>query len=184
MKGTFGLFVSGLAMLCLVVGCGRFSGTDNLNTGSANSGNSGTQAPAVKAVDVPALIGKSIEDVKKSLGPPKSELAGRLRWEYPQGELAVEPLYEDKKKVGYFEFTAAMVSVGGQVAQGFASYDKLGDMIGIDTRGLTPADIDEGETGSVTFEKVNLNGKNVDEVTFSKVSGSFKSVTVRPVRGY
>ena len=170
-------------LLC-VLGCGRFGG--GATTGNTANSNAANVAPAKaeKAVDVPSLIGKSVAEVKKTLGEPTSELAGRLTWEFPQGDFAVQPVYKDEKKVNYFEFSAKIFVVGDQTAYGFATYDKLGDLIGVETRGKTPAKSETGDTGYVTFEKVDLNGKNVDEVNFHKVSGSFISVTVKPVRGY
>ena len=84
----------------------------------------------------------------------------------------------------FIGFSPEEITVGNQTAHGFPTYDKLGDMIGFETRGKTPASSDTEDTGSVAFEKVDLNGKNVDEIRFSKVSGSFVDVVVRPVRGY
>lgn len=172
------------AVICLlfcVLGCGRFGGGANSSAGEVPA--NAEPAKAEKAVDVGSLIGKSVEDVKKALGPPSGEIAGSYKWEFPQGELSLQT-DSRTKKVRTIVFSARIFVVGDKVGHGYATYDKLGDLIGFDTRGRTPTSSDEGETGSVRFEKVNLNGKNVDEIRFAKVSGKFITVYVTPERGY
>ena len=77
-----------------------------------------------------------------------------------------------------------MISVGNQTAQGYPDYQRMGDLIGIDVRSKAPTSAEPGETGMTRFEKFDIGGKTVDELSFQKVSGSFRSITIRPVRGY
>ncbi|MEP6789276.1 MAG: hypothetical protein ABJB40_12635 [Acidobacteriota bacterium] len=178
---TLSSFAVAVCVLLFVMGCGRLGGGGAAgNTANSNAANA-APARAEKAVDVPSLIGKSMAEVKTALGPPTREIAGTMIWEFPQGNLSVEPVYKNEKKVQYFTFEAKIFVVGGQAARGFATYDKLGDLIGIDTRGKTPTSSDTDPTGYVTFEKVDLNGKTAEEISFNKVSGTFISVTVRMV---
>jgi hypothetical protein len=187
MRSLFGL-VAALCVLVCVMGCGKLSGGGGTaNTaGPSNSANSAESAP-VKALDIASIVGKSPDDIKKVLGPPTRESGGAApsyTWELPQGDLFVNADYKDKKKVDFMTFTSKIIVVGNQTAQGYATYDKLGDLIGFDTRGKTPTSEESGDTGTTRFEKVNLGGTTVDEISFSKVSGKFISVTVRAKRGY
>gem|GEM_PF-3296344 len=171
--------------LC-VIGCGRFGGGSATGDGgNANANSNAEPSRAKMAVDITPLVGKSIDEIKKVLGPPSGELAGRFRWEFPQGDLAAETNYKDKtkNKVDYLEFSAKVIVVGGQAAQGYPDYERMGDLIGLDMRGKTPTATAKGDTDDTTFEKYQIGSTTVDRITFNKVSGNYRSVIVEPVRG-
>lgn len=174
-----------LIIVAVVLGCNLFRGTTNTNSGPANT------APerAKKLVDIPSLIGKPLDEVKKELGEPAQKISDTIhKWKFdqggPRGDLTLYCDYRKPSKVERIGFSMETIYAEGYAFSGFPTYDKLGDTVGIDVRGKTPKSSDESETGSVKFEKIDLNGKNVDEIEFKKMLGSFTEVVVTPVRGY
>ena len=187
MNRVAGILAVGILAAC-VLGCGRMGGgaIESSNSGSVNANANADSAKPAKAVEVGPLVGKTVDELKKTLGPPTRELAGRYTWEFPQGDLAAETDPKDKthNKVSYLDFQAKMVVVGDQVAQGYPDYQRLGDVIGIDTRGKTPASTADGDTGMTTFEKFPIGSTTVDQISFSKITGNYRSVSITPDKGY
>jgi hypothetical protein len=164
-----------LAVSLTIFGCSRTAAPSETNANAA--------APAeepVRAVDIAALVGKPFGEIEKELGPPADTSGDMLTWRYPQGELTVRQDSYDKKKVAYFTFTTKTVVVGDKTGTGFAKYEQLGDLVGIDVRDKPPTKADEGETGAVEFADYDLNGKAVPIIRFNKVLGKFDTVWVYP----
>lgn len=182
MKLSAGIAAVLVIGLC-VIGCGRFGGGSA--TGNNANANSNTEPSKAKmAVDITPLVGKSIDEIKKVLGPPSGELAGTFTWEFPQGDLNAVTDYKDKtkNKVDYFQFDAKIFVVGDRAVQGYQDYERIGDLIGLDMRGKTPTATAKDDTGDTTFEKYQIGSTTVDKVIFNKVSGNYLSVIVQPVR--
>lgn len=159
-----------IVLSMVVLACGRFGNSWNTVADNSPSPNS-SPTPIVKAVDIPGLIGKSTDEVKKLVPvAPKSETPW-LEYELPQGDLTI---WYTKGKQTRISFTIRPVRMGSQSASGFSSPEKLGDLVGIDVHGkpVPPAN------GSFcTYKDVNINGKP-REVTFSKIGESFNGVSL------
>jgi hypothetical protein len=156
-----------------------------MKSGSAtetNAAAANTKAPErpKKDVDVPALFGKGRKEINTILGKPSFTLAYSDKWDFEAGSLSIN--YDTKKtdQVFFFNYEPKMIVVGSQVAHGFANYEPLGDLTGIDVHGKTPSSADPGDTAFTRFENMQMNGQNVHEVSFSKVSGKFTSVNITP----
>ncbi|MFL6373474.1 MAG: hypothetical protein ACJ73D_02295 [Pyrinomonadaceae bacterium] len=181
MKVLSGLIAVGM-LVCVVVGCSKFGGSTSNTANIAPT----PEGPMPKVVDILSLAGKDVDEVKAALGPATRESSTDFTWEYPQGDLYVSVTSlgktpKEKKRVMFMTFTAKVIFFNGQMSQGYRTYDKLGDLVGFDTRGKTPttSDVDK-PTGTVDFSNVDYNGRKIYRVSFSKVSGTFISVTMQP----
>jgi hypothetical protein len=172
---SFALFM-GTVLLC-----GGLAGCGTTNAAAANA-----KAPErpKKEVDIPALLGKSRKEINTTLGKPSSTGAYSDTWDFEAGGLTVH--YDTKKtdEVSFYAYEAKMISIGGQVAHGFAKYEPIGDLTGVDVTGKTPTSSDTGDTGYTRFENMQVNGQNVHEVSFSKVSGKYTGMTARPKKNF
>jgi len=161
-----------IVLVIAVLGCGRFgtgSGS-NAGTNDAPKTNSTPAAP-VKAFDMPSLVDKSRDEVKKIMNvTPKSEDPW-LEYDLPQGYLTI---WYTKGKQSHLSFDLKSIQVGSQTASGFASPEQLGDLVGIDVHGK-PLPTENG--GFYKYEGLNLNGKPRN-VTFHKVGNGFSGVSV------
>lgn len=161
------------ALSIAVLGCGLFRNDSKVASNNEPAVTASPAAPA-KAVDMPSLIGKSRDEIKKIVGvEPKAETDPFIEWYLPQGHLEVS--YNNKGKQRRISFSFKPVSVGSQTISGFDSADKLGDLVGVDVHGKSP-------TSTIStfyiYEGLQLNGKAVKDVTFSTTSDQFDSVAI------
>lgn len=161
------------ALLIAVLGCGLFRNDSKVASNNEPASTSSPTAP-VKAVDMPSLIGKSRDEIKKIVpAQPKRESDLFVEWDLPQGNLEVN---YHKGKQSRISFIFTPVSFGSQTISGFDSADKLGDLVGIDVHGKTPTST--VSDSFVTYEKLPLNGKPVKDVKFNIVSNRFTGVAI------
>ena len=168
MKITLPIVVLTIAVL----GCGRFGAGSNAGTNNGAKSNS-TSAAAVKAVDMPSLVGKSPEEVKKIVGIEPRFETPYLAFELPQGTLTVDYMKGRQTTIG-FELKA--IQVGSQTATGFDSPDKLGDLVGIDLHGV-PVPTPTG--GFYFYDNVKASGGTpLKRVSLHKTTDSFNQISI------
>jgi len=159
-----------IALVIVVLGCGRFqSSTGSANDGKANS----AEKPVIrKVVDVPALFGKTKEEVIKAVteGKKKNDFSDWMDFEFPQGTLRVSLT---KDKADNFSFVLPMY--GGDFL--VDTQENFCTLTGIDLKGKSP---DSTIADWVIYEKEKMNGVPV-EITFTKKVGSdlFYSMAVK-----
>jgi hypothetical protein len=143
------------------MGCGRFGAGSNAGSNAVKSNSA--PATGTKAVDMPGLVGKSTEEIKTIVGVEPRFETPYLAFELPDGELTVDSMKGKQTSIGF-----------KAKGPGFASADKLGDLVGIDLRGL-PAPASSGEysfyddvkTSKGTLKRVSLHktGDNFDQIS-------------------
>ena len=145
-----------------VLGCGRFgAGTE---TGSNAAKTNAAPASAGKAVDMPSLVGKSPEDIKKIVGTEPRFETPYLSFDLPQGTLTVDYAKGKQTTIGF-----------DAKAPGFDSAEKLGDVVGIDVKGKTESNA-SGEYHY--YEGLGAGGKALPQVTFHKAGDKFDHVSI------
>lgn len=161
-----------LLLVICVLGCNKF-GPDAATTSNSNAVNTNA-APAkpVKVVDLPAMVGKSRDEIKKMLDATPKHEEPWLEYSLPQGDLTIQ---FDKKKPSMLTFDFKAVSVGSATISGTDSADQLATMAGIDVTGKTPTYTSE------SFENYDYDvGGKKAEVSFHKIGGKFSSVSLEP----
>lgn len=167
MKTTLPFLV--LLLVC-ALGCNKF-GPGTASTSNTNSANANA-APAkpVKVVDLPAMAGKSREDIKKLVpATPKNENPW-LEYDLPEGYVTIQ---FTKEKSSDLSFRFNPKTIGSASISGTATADQMGSMTGIDVAGKTPKHTSQSFEG-YDYE---VNGKKV-EVTFQKLSNSYTGVSM------
>ncbi|HQU92677.1 MAG TPA: hypothetical protein PLK77_10295 [Pyrinomonadaceae bacterium] len=157
--------------LCLVaLACGRFQNTAN----TPNSANANSESKAIirKVADIPALYGKSKDEVIKMVteGKKKNDFSDWVDFEFPQGTLQVN---FTKDKADTFKFTLPLYQGDFLVD----TQENLGILTGIPLASKTP---DTSLDGFISFEKEKMGGSSV-HIVLDKKPGSdkFYSLSVR-----
>ena len=145
-----------------VLGCGRFGAGSNAGNTTGQKANS-APAAAAKAVDMPSLVGKSPDEIKKIVGIEPRFETPYLAFELPQGTLTVDYMKGKQTTIGFEPTT------------GSDSAEKLGDMVGIDVHGK-PESRGSGEFHF--YDDLNANGKTLRQVSFRKVGDKFTNVSI------
>ena len=166
MKNTLPLLV---LILC-ALGCNKF-GPDTASTSNSNSTNANA-APAkpIKVVDLPAMVGKSRDEIKKMVAATPKHETPWLEYDLPEGYVNIQ---FTKEKPSDLSFRFNPRSIGGATISGTATADQMGTMAGINVNGKTP------KHTSQSFENYDyeINGKKV-EVTFQKLGDSYTGVSM------
>ena len=159
-----------LLLVFCVLGCNKF-GPNTSSTSNANSANANT-APAkpVKVVDMPAMVGKSRDEIKKMVAATPKHEDPWLEYELPEGDLTIQ---FTKAKPSDLSFRFKWISFGDASISGTDTADQLGTMTGINVSGKTPT----YNTESFESYDYEIGGKKT-EVTFHKVSGKYSSVAI------
>jgi hypothetical protein len=166
MKKTLPLF---LLVVCLL-GCSKF-GPDAASISNSNSANSNA-APAkpVQVVNLPAMVGKSRDEIKKMVSAtPKNENPW-LEYDLPEAYVTIQ---FTKEKPSSLSFRFKSRAFGEASISGTGTADQLGTMAGIDVSGKTPRNT------SQSFDNYDyeIDGKKV-EVTFEKLSNTYNAVSI------
>ena len=166
MKKTLPLF---LLVVCLL-GCSKF-GPDAASTSNSNSANaSAAPAKPVKVVDLPAMVGKSRDEIKKMVtATPKNENPW-LEYDLPEGYVTIQ---FTKEKPSDLSFRFKSRAIGDASISGTGTADQMGTMAGIDVSGKTPKHTSQSFEG-YDYE---ISGKKV-EVTFEKLSNIYTGVSM------
>ena len=156
-------------MLCALA-CNK-SGPATASTSNTNSTNSNT-APAkpVKVVDLPAMVGKSRDEIKKMISATPKHEDPWLEYDLPEGYVNIQ---FTKEKASDLSFRFNPRSIGSATISGTATADQMGTMAGIDVNGKTPKHTSESFEGY----EYEVGGKKV-EVTFQKVSNAYSGVSM------
>lgn len=156
-------------MLCALA-CNK-SGPATASTSNTNSTNSNT-APAkpVKVVDLPAMVGKSRDEIKKMISATPKHEDPWLEYDLPEGYVNIQ---FTKEKASDLSFRFNPRSIGSATISGTATADQMGTMAGIDVSGKTPKHTSESFEGY----EYEVGGKKV-EVTFQKVSNAYSGVSM------
>lgn len=152
-----------LVLMIAVLGCSRFSSTGAGANNSAAS-NTASAAKSGKVVDMPALVGKSPEQIKTIIGETPRFETPYLSFDLPQGSLTVDYMKNVQTTIG-FESSGP----------GLDSPDKLGDLVGIDLHGLpapTPTD------GIYFYREVKAGSKTLSTVSLRSTDGKFKQISI------
>jgi len=159
-----------LLLLICALGCNKF-GPDTSSTSNTNSAQTNTTpAKPVKVFDLPAMIGKSKDEIKKVVSATPKHEDPWLEYETPEGDLTIR---FTKTKASYATFSFKAISVGSASISGTDTADQLGTMAGIDVSGKTAT----FNTESFENYDYEVGGKKAD-VSFHKISGKFTSVTI------
>ena len=112
-----------------------------------------------KIIDVPALLGKSRDEVKGLLGPPKYEAeVWGLDYQFEFGSAHLN------FKKGKFDQILAEAG-GPHLRINFETAEQAGDFFGLDLRGTAPANVYDWGT---IYENLTINGVKVKSVAFTK----------------
>jgi len=151
-----------IALMLAVLACGRFGAGSNADSNSAKS-NSAPPAVA-KAVDLPGLVGKSNEEIKTIVGVEPRFETPYLAIELPQGELTVDSMKGRQTSIGF-----------KAKGTGFATPDKLGDLVGIDLKGI-PVPTSSGEY--YFYDDVKTPRGTLKRVSLHKTGDSFDQISI------
>jgi len=150
-----------IVLTLVVLGCGRFGAGSNADSNSAKS----NSAPAsAKAVDLPSLVGKSNDEIKTIVGIEPRFETPYLAFELPQGELTVDSMKGRQTSIGF-------KAKGGA----FSTPDKLGDLVGIDLRGI-PVPTPSGEF--YFYDDVKTSRGTLKRVSLHKTGDSFDQISI------
>ena len=159
-----------LLLLICSLGCNRF-GPDTASTSNTNSGTTNA-APAmpVQVVDLPAMVGKSRDEIKKMVAATPKHENPWLEYDLPEGYVTIQ---FTKEKPSDLSFRFQSRAIGNASISGTANAEQLGRMAGIDVSGKTP------KYTSQSFENYDyeIDGKKV-EVTFQKLSNTYNGVSM------
>ena len=151
-----------MLLIVAVAACGRFQTGENAAPAAR---------PATKVVDIPSLIGKSKDEVKKSVTKSVSaETPEELKFDFPDGKLTVS-FNEGIGRPIYFA-----VPRGPDIETAGASIERLGEFTGIDMKGRTPTKTDPMGT---YYENETLDGKKVRIVFSPTMPGKDKFYEIR-----
>ena len=149
--------------MLVVLGCGRFqSSTSTLNT---NQQIAPTPTPLpVKAVDLPAIFGKSVAEVKNMVnGKITYESADTINYELPQGNLSIDTRKSVNKMI---MFHLADNASGSNYLISARTPQELANFVGINVSGKTPT----SDNDTFLSYEDNFNGSPV-EITVMKEYG-------------
>lgn len=104
-----------------LVGCAGPGGSNS----AANTAKSNSAPIAKKVVDMPALVGKSNEEIKTIIGETPKFETPYLAFDLPEGELTVDSMKGRQTSIGFKKNGA-----------GVAEPAELGDLVGIDLHGI------------------------------------------------
>ena len=159
-----------LLMLC-ALGCNK-SGPTTASTSNTNTSKENT-APAtpVKVVDLPGMVGKSRDEIKKMVSATPKHEDPWLEYDLPEGYVTIQ---FTKEKPSDLSFRFNPRSIGSATISGTATAQQMGTMAGIDVAGKTP------KHTSDSFESYDydVGGKKV-EVTFQKLSNAYSGVSMQ-----
>lgn len=163
-----------MIVVSLAAACG---GAGSSQSGPANSANksannsAASARPATKVVDIPSLMGKSKDEVKKAVGTAVAkESPEELRFDFPDGKLTVS---FDKMMNSPIYFA---LPLGSNTDAAGDSIERLGQMTGIDMKGRTPTKTDPMGTH---YENETLDGKPVRIVFTPTMPGKDKFYEIR-----
>lgn len=114
-----------------------------------------------QVVDLPSMVGKSLQEMTTLLGPPK-EMGVCYGWYLPEGVLSV--CYRDyaKKRMENLAYRFPLATVfAPRMAVG--SPEEMAALVNIDLQGRKP---DVEIRGVYAYNDLILNGKAVDDVAF------------------
>jgi hypothetical protein len=92
-------------------------------------------APVVKLVDLPALVGKSVDEMNTILGQQQKESGPSVTYKIPKGSVYAQ--YSNKKQV-ILSFTFEPQTAEGMTFRGYPTAEKLGQAVGLEIKG-TPS---------------------------------------------
>ncbi|HVF46199.1 MAG TPA: hypothetical protein VNA17_01395 [Pyrinomonadaceae bacterium] len=130
-----------LVLAMVVMGCGRF-GADGGTAGNSSANAKAVPAPVTKLVDLPALLGKSVDEMNTIIGQQQKESVGSVRYKLPKGHVYAG-LDKDKKAV-LVSFTFETQTAEGMSFSGYPTAEQLGQAVGLEIKG-TPSPISKYE---------------------------------------
>jgi len=152
-----------LLLVICVLGCSKF-GPDTASTSNTSANNSAPKIEPKKMIDVPSLLGKSTDEVKKIVGSePKDESAYTVNWSVKDSyDLGVD-LDKGKAKAVNFALPGGL---------GADKPEQIAVLAGVDLAGKTP----DFHTESFTSYKGLKVGSGTAEATFHQIGETFRSV--------
>lgn len=117
-----------------------------------------------QVVDLPPMVGKSLQEMTTMLGRPPKERGVCYHWDLPEGELSV--CYKDRDSA---KKLMSSISYGFPSATFFspriavASPEEMAALVNIDIQGRTP---DTEIRGAYIYDDFILNGKAVEDIAF------------------
>ncbi len=160
-----------LSMLVVVVlGCGRFGASSGpVSNSSANSNSSAK--PVKKLVDLPSLLGKSVDEMNTILGQKQTQKMYSVDYEIENGSVYAQ--YDNiTKKQTVLRFTFREMEIDGRKVRGFVTSKALEQAVGLDLTG-TP---EMSEYEEVRKDYM-INGKKCD-VTVKKMLEAYTSISL------
>ena len=155
-----------LVVLC-VGGCNR-AGSDSNSTSNTAAANNSAKAPSkpVKQIDVPSLLGKTKDEVKKIVGSePKAEMPEELEWRITDKyDLDVN---FDKGKAYKVHYTMPSGLAAG-------TPEEMGGLIGVDLAGKKP----DSDGGLAANFKAVSTPAGAAEVAVYKSGANYNAVLV------
>ena len=177
-------YFSGLLLFCLVAtGCGTSSTNSNVvsnnNTHPAPSNttaqNNSTAAPVAghQSIDMASLIGKSRDELKKTIkATPSEDNEDLISWNFPEGMLKAN--FSDGKQ-SQISFSFEPGKTGPSKSADFTTPEKLGDLVGVNVHEKTPS---SSKGDFVDYGAMEIGGKKIKKIAFIKNSGVFNVLIV------
>ena len=159
-----------IILAAVALGCSRFA------PGSGQSANNAapSSTPVPKLVDLPALLGKSVDEVNKILGQNEKLSGGTVSFKAPKGRITMVYSKEGKQGLVSYNQTEAE-TYGGESFYGYSTAKELAQSAGIDLQGKEPTD------GAIPSEKTLydfvINGQKT-ELTLKKIGDRFTEVQI------
>ena len=135
-----------------------------------------SKAPAAvtKVVDMAALVGKTRDELKTSIKEtPAHDTDTVISWNLPRGVLKATFTRGKQDEIS-FSFPTGKTRPTGSAD--FTTPEKIGDLVGIDLHGKTPAS-SKGE--SVDYGPMEIGGKKVKSLSVTKNFGVYNVLTIR-----
>jgi hypothetical protein len=133
-----------LILLLCVLSCDRFTGGPS-------------SAKPTQVVDLPSMVGKSLQEMTTMLGPPTPQVLC-YDWELAEGELNV--CYETSDYAKRFMSSISYnlkPYTGGASDRGVGSPEEMMALVHLDVQGKGP---EENRRGFVTYKDLSINGKS------------------------
>lgn len=167
-----------IIVLVVAIGCSE-SNSENTQPGSSATPIDRrlpvvtvTPAQIEIAVDIPSLIGKSEAQAQKLLGAPTA--IDKLNATDTTGEISYD--YNFKQGSGFLNFKKGTFNyLHFTSKQEFATFFPLGDLVGLNLRGVVPS---TSNAANIIYTEAEINGFKFKEVSVSS-DGRYTIIAVR-----
>lgn len=159
-----------MILVAVVMGCNRI-GKDSGPVSNTAANTNSSAKPVKKLVDLPALLGKSVDEMNTILGQKQTQKLYSVDYEIENGSVYAQ--YDNNtKKQTVLKFTFKETEIDGKKVRGFVTSKDLERAVGLDLTG-TP---EMSEYEEVRKDYM-INGKKCD-VTVKKMLEAYTAVSL------